>query len=872
MIKVDQTGDPVNGAEFALYAADNREKPIATGTTDRNGEFVFIDENDFPITISQLYESYGNVGTGTDTDLILHETHVPDGYRSNGDLELRFYKTSDGEVLLLFNNEWDVGAYAMSKVTTTAPDTIKEADGTQQVNLKNTENPLMFAVVFQKQDNGEWYPVHGDPLDGWHVADDNTWNDIRTAAQANPYIFQLASSGAYQVDVDNLPGDITKYYHICDDKNEAEYTVAYYYTTASTINGVDGSNTWRIEPEANEEAHQFDRVFSVNLYVPNIKNRLFIQKVDDAGTPVNGAEFTLYTDEQVNAGTDGTVRPKEEDTYSDRLTTEHIEQTIDLVGGGVVPTSEKGMLERGEYYLFETDAPEHYVKNETPIHIIVDNTGVYADAGNADDGVSVLKGVGSIVKSMVQFATDDNVNTTLNAIKASLQTGKFKAYEENGSFEWDAISWDSSAANILHLKYANEHKVLDYGIEGATEPGNVDTLTLATETGWSRLAIQQCYKHDGNVDLSLKEDLSGKDITKLFSGTTVVRVENQRSNSLTVSKEVVDTSGSVPENQRFTFELVGKNSEQEPLEGQIAAERTSADVTTNETVNFVNGEATIELGSGERITMTMLPTGAVITITEAEVDGATYDTTYTVNGGEAQAGKATNEIQITSDGSVNVAFTNTYVPIAGFAFQKTDAEDEALGGARFGLYKLECIDSDDHTDKHDNELLTVDKDGNLTGEYEGNTRCWKRIDTGNVISDDMTGLVSFAELETSAEYRLIEYKAPDGYVLPDGQWILTYDDNKQAFGITGAVNEAGTPAFEESKEGKPFIEADGVAAYYRVRNYKPGELPFSGNTGIRMFLLIGGALMLFGAAGGTWYYIHHRKPAAVYGRRRRRRR
>ena len=78
----------------------------------------------------------------------------------------------------------------------------------------------------------------------------------------------------------------------------------------------------------------------------------------------------------------------------------------------------KECWERGEYYLFETSGLNGYVKNDTAIHIIVDNTGVYADAGNADDGVSVLKGVGSIVKSMVQFATDDNVDTTLNTIKA----------------------------------------------------------------------------------------------------------------------------------------------------------------------------------------------------------------------------------------------------------------------------------------------------------------------------------------------------------------------------------------------------------------------------------------------------------------------
>ena len=869
VIKVDQTGDPVNGARFALYAADDTENPIATGTTDSNGEFVFVDENDFPLTISQLYERYKDVGLGDAADLILRETDVPAGYRSNGDLELRFYVAADDEVLLLSNNQWDVGAYAMSKVTTTAPDTIVEADGNQRVNLKSVENPLMFAVVFQKQANGQWYPVYGDPLNGWHVTDGATWTDIREAARANPYIFQLASSGVYQVNIDNLPGDITKYYHICgNEENEAEYTVVYYYTTASTLNNVNEGNTWRIEPEATDEAYKFDRVFSVNLYVPNIKNRLFIQKVDDAGTPINDVQFTLYTKEQVEEE-NGTVTPVNKEDYYDRLTTENITQTINLNGGGVFPTSGKGILERGEYYLFETSELNGYVENETPIHIIVDNTGVYADAGSADDGVSVLKGVGSIVKSMVQFATDDNVDTTLNAIKAGLQIVNFNEYNENGSFTWtDNISWDSSETDILHLQYANQYSVLDYGLTGATEQGTVDTLTLATNTGWSRLSIQQCYKHDDFAYTTFKENLDDRDITKLFSGTTVVRVENQRSNSLTISKTVVDESNTVPETQEFAFTLTRTNADFSALSGSYSAERTSADgITSTETVVFdgETGTAQVTLKAGESITLIGLPTRAVITVTEVEVEGATYDTTYTVNGGEAQTGKETGELEITSDGSVNVAFTNTYVPTANFAFQKTDAKDTGLGGAYFGLYKLECSDPGSHN--HEDDLLTVNQNGALTGNYAEAFSCWKRVDAGNVISAENTGLVSFEGLEISAEYRLIEYKAPDGYVLPDGQWILKYDEG--AFGITGAVNESGTPAFEENKDSS-YIE--GSQVYYRVRNYQPGELPFSGNTGIRLFLLIGGALMLFGAAGGTWYYMHHRRSAVAHGRHRRRRR
>ena len=76
----------------------------------------------------------------------------------------------------------------------------------------------------------------------------------------------------------------------------------------------------------------------------------------------------------------------------------------------------------GEYYLIETKAPSGYDENRTLIPVIVDNTGVYVNAGTANDGVSVRRGVGSIVHSMLQFAAGDDIDATLHDIKATLVT------------------------------------------------------------------------------------------------------------------------------------------------------------------------------------------------------------------------------------------------------------------------------------------------------------------------------------------------------------------------------------------------------------------------------------------------------------------
>ncbi len=76
-----------------------------------------------------------------------------------------------------------------------------------------TNDGTLFAVVMQKGEDGDWYPVSGDAFSGWHVADGNTDADIIAAAQEenSQYQFLPGSAGDYEVTIENLPGDITEY-------------------------------------------------------------------------------------------------------------------------------------------------------------------------------------------------------------------------------------------------------------------------------------------------------------------------------------------------------------------------------------------------------------------------------------------------------------------------------------------------------------------------------------------------------------------------------------------------------------------------------------------------------------------------------------
>ena len=647
LIKIDQLGDPVPGAEFSLYAADNLSTAIATGTTDREGRFIFLDPADStPLTIQELYDLYGK----QTNNLIVKEIHTPAGYRTIDQVELYFCESIRGEVLLLSNSIWDKGAYAMPKVTVSAPGSIKlletETQEEEAISLEN--DPLMFAVVYQKQGEDDWRPVYGDPIHGWHVEPDSNWDSVLSAAKANPYVFQLTSGGSYQVTIENLPGDIETYYHICGDADKAQYTVEYYYTEANNLDEATEGNTWRIDSQNKD--HPLERIFSMDLYITNIKNRLLVQKVDQAGKPLAGATFALYKEEDVTVE-NGKATVQERKQPYDSLQTEGAGGSLGLEGGGLFPTPGK-VLEKGEYYLVETSAPDGYKPNPAAVHIIVDDTGVYADAGKSGDGISVLRGVGSVIKSMVQFAAEDDVDATLQDIKAALATSvTWDETEKMFTVSSGGINWNSQGPEILHLQYDNANKLLDYGLYDADGKATLDDVTLETEAGWSKLLIRQCYQHDPATGSSLKTNLGEQDITDLFSGTVTVRVANDRAEGLTIAKTV--TGSTAPAGESYQIEIYVED-DGTPIEGSY---ETVSGTGESGSITFKEGKATDSLQAGESLTILGLPEGASYTVSEAQSQEQAYTTTVSVNGAGKQGHEAAGTL--TADGQT-VGFINAY--------------------------------------------------------------------------------------------------------------------------------------------------------------------------------------------------------------------
>lgn len=544
IVKVDQYGDELAGVQFTLseanssyQAADNNNDGVVTqvsGRTDSNGEMIFTYENssdqEMPITLEQMGDRSGY--------WILKETEGNEtvGYRNPGTVELRFSTINDdgtGDGVLLSSNQWETGAYSQAHVTATAPTNVTDVEG----RTYESAGGLMFAVVAQIDEQGNYHAVTGDAFAGWSVADATINNAstskdaIVTATKAAGYQFLLGSGGAYQVTIDDLPGDINTYEYMIEqaggDTGTAQYAVKYYWSDATSIDDLSSNNQIvEIDPDAEDS---FERIFSVTLSIPNIKNELSLVKSDETtGDPIASVEFKMYEDENG----DGTYNEGENLYFTGTTNNDgRLEITSSTNNGEQV-------LAKGEYVLVET-VPGGYVDEQTSVRVIVDDDGVHVDAGDADDNVTVETGIGSLVYSMRGFAAGDDVDSTLHDVVAQAQT--------TGSYEGSSTVWGNAAADKTHYQYDDQTDGLNYvRNESATDNGDA---TFTADAGWSRLDLRQCMTHEGEDPIENKQNLGDQSLNALFTGDVTIHVTN--------SRIPTDTTLSGAENLQVTKNLVG---------------------------------------------------------------------------------------------------------------------------------------------------------------------------------------------------------------------------------------------------------------------------------------------------------------------------
>lgn len=514
--KVNQYGDVLGGAEFSVYKSDEdynvpeNATSVYNGITDDAGSMIFSDADGMPYTLNELKTLFG-------THFVLRETKAPDNYSLVSE-DIHLYIENG---MLLCANTYDSGVYSSPTLLVTAPDILKDVNDTEKeyYNLNaGISHGTLFAVVlkylgdgtsdFRQQKN--WAPVYGNNEKGYTIctvngdsAEDFVGAAIDAAKQqssvqyGNSKVCFDVSANGMQLEIKNLPGDITTYYYVLgEDKSKTQYTVAYYYTTASDLSEATSQNTVRIN--ADDTQHKFDRVFGATIEVPNLINRLFAQKVNDQDELINGATFALYQVEETESGiyyqtTDGSFISLEPDGDDDGKGTAAFQDgeteyryevcadgTIKIlnadgneIGYVIQPyktaitlpfdskentAHEEGTasfvgLADGNYYLREVNVPKGYKLNGEEVMVKVAENAVYANAGVEDDGITVARGPGYLVYTLGRFASQGDVDNTLSWIYEQMRiSGKshtFTAYDEDQWKNWYYLKENVSSETVV---------------------------------------------------------------------------------------------------------------------------------------------------------------------------------------------------------------------------------------------------------------------------------------------------------------------------------------------------------------------------------------------------------------------------------------
>ena len=810
IIKFDQDGKFVQGAEFQLYKTDKDFKTegalLCSGTTDEAGCLTLTnDDGSGVINFDDLYNK-----DHSNKYYLLKETSVPKGYRSNltttdGSMHLEYEPTSDknGAGGVIINRGgmdagsavWRTGAFAGAKETITAPSIVYKAndDLTKSNDAVSLDSGILFAAVLKRdksasiKDPSSWYAVSGDPSTGagYTLAKEPGTAGAIEAAKKDLHAFTLNTSGQYQVEIQNLPGDISKYYYLLsgDARKDAEYAVAIYYTTASSIAGAEMDNTVHVfSDDLPGDQVNFKRQFATSLLVTNIQNRLFVQKTDTEGNPVDGAKFGLYTDGQVTKDASGKVVLNGDQIPYDTLTTGQVSNPIQLEGAGIFPcTSDSSMpLKNGTYFLKEVSAPKGFLLNDTLTKVIVDDYGVHADAGTADDGVSTFVGPGALMKSLGQFGVEGDIDNTLTWIKGTRQTSNGET-NVKGNLTWTDVE-PVGADDTVHLKYGANGRMYQYG---PTEEGK--PYRLETETGWIRMGITQDVSGDTNAK-GARADLDDMNLNALFTGATCVRVANKREASLEVTKKVVVPAGLTGKpDAGFTFKFTVPTTAGKTYKAAVFENAgTASEKQVGKIFDLENGrEQTITDGQTIRVYgLAEHDTYTVQELTGTDKMPAGFTLTKREQGGNALSGEG-DSISGTiakknADGTVaeanKLAFTNTYSvkpPVKltnAFWAQKVLQGRDWKGGDSFKIYL--------RTDKG-----TPMPDGAEDAPVSGMTQVVKTVKNGDKFD---FGNIEYAKPGTYT-YLIAEATPSQN----DADWLPGFGYSSASYRVTVTVRDNG---------------------------------------------------------------------------------
>lgn len=777
--------------------------------------------------------------------------------------------TASGTNMLLVENRWTTGAVSNFSATIYQAGALKYEENGKEISREKGERGLLLAVPLMKDTDGKWQPVYGSNMQGYHAidydADNGNVEENQRMAILEAFLYQiygaeyLNSSNdkngyqewylewsqdemRYHGILEDLPGDATRYYWASGNES-ADMTVSYYFLDLENLQNVFGDLTVQdtegklqkiaeelqsgltgkedidseelskgieqlaeqIVKDSSEQTfgllnvESFNRLFSSRIYIPDVQPELRVKKLDQDGNPLQGVRFGLF-DTRENA---------EKETNPVAYGTTN--QDGILLFANETSGTAKIKFQEGNYYLKEMQTLDGYEGTDAVIPVVVTKNGrVYADALEENDGITVQKGLGKLLQTMVRYASEGSVNVTLRDISATLMTGE----TISGISGIDEMT-EADPKQTLHLHYGLTNALLEYGTHEIN--GVAPNPYFEVDKGFAGIKVEQNYDaHEGEIlysSLATKTNLEDTNIRGLFTGSTTVVVRNRtgETGKFSVKKTVSGKNGD--ETKRFTFDISVKSMDQAKLDvdkdypftiTKIDEESGQEVKQASGTLKFadkdgsykisditVSSEAQEEpyfkkedgcykvyLKHNEIITVDGMTFGLQVTVKETDRDG--YQTYVNVNNGTWNESDEASGIVTRPVGNPFFHFNNNKDALTNMSLEKIVEEGEGEQDRKFPF-----------------QILLRDANGaeTLTGTYQ--YQIWRKGNTGDPENGEIrngtldTELASGDRIEISslpvgATYLITEF--PMGYapsVTVDGENVSVVNGK-----ISGTLKEA----------------------------------------------------------------------------------
>lgn len=522
----------------------------------------------------------------------------------------------------------------------------------------------------------------------------------------------------------------------------------------------------------------YTRSFNVSTESTNIS----IKKIGIDKNPVDGSKFTL----------------------THRTTTSYSKT---LIGNDKDSTV---IDKSGEYIVNEVSAPSGYekisdfnIKIDVKSGKIIDCTNRGLDSNNNMTCMSGQVGVKNDGKNIVLTIVDPAKNFKIQKVDEKNRVLKGSTFQIKNSKN-EVVKFKLYDGNIFG--YDKNGTVSDITLENASAypiallpKGEYTIIETAAPTPY-RLASKESERTT-KIQINANGDMFVYDSGQknyVSSVNSTVQVKNYR----TLVRIVSTDKGSPVEGIRYTLYGADKSTEIKSVLASPGLYNYSEDQTL--------GSGEYSTGSDGYITVYDLPVGTYY-FRQNDVPNAAF---IEIKIDVTKSGATVNGSRVVN--TMNLSTTKN-----SFSFYKVDEEGNHLSSGKFKLQKY-----DDTKKKYvDLRLEQVKNDGT----YNEKSDIYKVSNNGKIQFTLTNGIGTFIDMNSSSRYRVVETKAPEGYIMgtTSDTANVTLDEEGNAYGLLVLTN-------------KKILSEDGAAQAELIVNIQTGQ------NRVKYALIIGSIILIIG--------------------------